>query len=196
LIVGILFGSFFIASNMLADWDEYYENEHDEHYERSENNESDRSSFFTNRSKEYKYSNKYLQPVNNPVYKEECSACHFLYLPGLLPSDSWKKIMDSAYDHFGEDLFLEEGTLREIKNYLLASSAEKIRSKRSMKILRSLGSKSPLKITNIPYIKRKHREISASVFKRETVGSLSNCDACHTTASQGDFEEDNVRIPR
>ncbi|MCF6248804.1 MAG: diheme cytochrome c [Desulfobacula sp.] len=61
--------------------------------------------------------------------------------------------------------------------------------------MRSLKGKIPLKITDIPYIIEKHHEISSNTIKRESIGSLSNCSACHTTAQDGIYEDDNVVIP-
>ena len=49
--------------------------------------------------------------------------------------------------------------------------------------------------TEIPYILEKHNEIDPDVFKRESIGSLSNCPACHTTAGKGVYEDDYVQIP-
>ena len=53
-----------------------------------------------------------------------------------------------------------------------------------------------MRITEVRYIKKEHHEIKASVYKRESIGSFSNCSACHRTAAKGSFEEDNVKIPR
>ena len=53
-----------------------------------------------------------------------------------------------------------------------------------------------MRITGIPYIREKHHEIPMNVLKRESIGSLSNCIACHTTAEKGIYEEDNVIIPK
>ncbi len=53
-----------------------------------------------------------------------------------------------------------------------------------------------MRITDTPYIREKHHEIKPEVFKRESVGSSSNCIACHTTAEEGIYEEDNVKIPK
>ncbi|MDH5218993.1 MAG: diheme cytochrome c, partial [Gammaproteobacteria bacterium] len=41
--------------------------------------------------------------VTDSLYKEECSACHMAYQPGLLPARSWEKMMDNLADHFGEN---------------------------------------------------------------------------------------------
>jgi hypothetical protein len=62
--------------------------------------------------------------------------------------------------------------------------------------MRSLGNQVPLRITDIPYIREKHHEISPNILKRESIGSLSNCSACHTTAENGIYEDDNVTIPK
>lgn len=137
-----------------------------------------------------------LPPADNPAYQEECSSCHFLYLPGLLPAGSWERIMRGTGDHFGEDLGLEDEGIREIEEYLVANSAERSGSKLSRKILKKLKGKTPLRITEVDYIKKEHRKIKPKVFEREAVGSFSNCGACHRTADKGDFEEDNIKIPK
>ena len=61
--------------------------------------------------------------------------------------------------------------------------------------MRSLGSEVPTRITDVPYIRHKHRGIAPEVFQRKSIGSRSNCIACHTTAEQGIYDDDNVRIP-
>ncbi|MFQ5901431.1 MAG: diheme cytochrome c [Thermodesulfobacteriota bacterium] len=138
-----------------------------------------------------------LPPIADNLYKEECSSCHFLYFPGLLPSGSWIRVMDDTGNHFGEDLGLEAGTIKDIREYLVANAADKTGSKISVRVVRSLGRTTPLRITDIPYIIRKHHELSSRVFKREAVGSFANCGVCHiTAASEGDFDEHRVRIPR
>ncbi|MDA3895761.1 MAG: hypothetical protein PF482_06415 [Desulfobacteraceae bacterium] len=38
--------------------------------------------------------------------------------------------------------------------------------------------------------------MSSDVLKRKSIGSLSNCSACHTTAESGDYDHDNVEIPK
>lgn len=137
----------------------------------------------------------YLKPVNHLTYREECGACHFPYQPELLPSASWMQILSQLEDHFGESIQLDEDSKKAISGYLKSSSAEYSSAKRAVKIMRSLGKQVPSRITEIPYIREKHHEISAQVFKRESIGSLSNCIACHTTAERGIYDDDNVRIP-
>lgn len=139
---------------------------------------------------------RYMPPVDNELYAGRCSLCHFLYLPGLLPSGSWIKIVEGAEDHFGLDLALDEETRTEIVNYLKANGAETTRAKRSVKIMKSLKGATPLRITETRYIVKKHDEIRSSVFERDSIGSLSNCIACHRTADKGIFDDDYVKIPR
>jgi len=53
-----------------------------------------------------------------------------------------------------------------------------------------------LRITEVRYIKRKHHEIPDKMIKgNKDVKSLSYCDACHTQAAKGVFDEDTVKIP-
>jgi len=139
---------------------------------------------------------RYAPIAKDSVYNQECGSCHFLYFPGLLPESSWVKLLDQK-DHFGEELGLEENVKSEILVYLKANSADKNRGNEwSSKIMRSLGTLTPVRITEVPYITRKHAKIKRDVFDRPAVKTLSNCGACHRTGAKGDFEEDNVKIPR
>jgi len=148
------------------------------------------------RNRDGDHNNSYLRQANNPTYEEECGACHFVYQPELLPSVSWVKILENLDDHFGETVELDDDSKKVITTYLKSNSAEYSSAKRAVKIMRSLRDQVPLKITDIPYIIEKHHEISQNILKRESIGSLSNCPACHTTAEDGIYEDDNVIIPK
>lgn len=137
-----------------------------------------------------------LAIVNNPTYTENCGACHFAYQPGLLPSGSWDNILNSLVDHFGEEIDLDPESNKIILEYLKTNAANYSSAKLSGKIMKSLRNQTPSRITQISYIQRKHHEIQLNVFKRESIGSLSNCLACHTTAEKGIYDDDNVTIPR
>jgi len=137
-----------------------------------------------------------LAIVNNARYMENCGACHFAYQPGLLPSGSWDKILNSLADHFGEDIDVDPESKTIIAKYLNANAADYSPAKLSAKIIKSIGNQTPLRITQISYIRRKHHELQRSVFKRKSIGSLSNCLACHTTAEKGIYDDDSVTIPK
>lgn len=132
----------------------------------------------------------------SPVYEQECSSCHFLYLPGFLPARSWQTLIKDSDKHFGENLSLDDKVKDELLSYLTKYSAEHTNNEWSKKILNSIGSGTPKRITEIPYIVKKHREVRPDVFKRPSIGSFSNCGACHPKGAQGDFEEDRVSIPK
>ena len=166
----------------ILDWDN-----DDDHKHRKRNRK---------RHRDNEHDGSYLKPVNNPTYKEECGACHFAYQPELLPEASWMKILTNLDDHFGESIELDDDSRKAISDYLKSNSAEYSSAKRAVKIMRSLRNHVPMRITDTPYIREKHHEISPNVFKRESIGSLSNCSACHTTAENGIYEDDNVKIPK
>ena len=136
-----------------------------------------------------------LKTVTNPEYKESCGSCHFNYQPELLPSGSWKKILVQLEDHFGQSFELDQTAQNEVQGYLEANAAERSSSKRAAKIMKSLGNSTPMRITEVPYIKDKHRKVSAAVLSRPSIGSLSNCIACHRRAEEGNYDDDYVVIP-
>ena len=164
----------------VLDWDD--DDDDDQHRKRTRKRHRD-------------HDGSYLKPVSNPTYEAECGECHFLYQPELLPSASWMKTLDQLDDHFGEEIELDPDSIKIISDYLKSNGAENSSAKRAVKIMRSLVNHVPLRITDIPYIREKHHELNPEVFKRESIGSLSNCIACHTTAEKGIYEDDNVKIP-
>ena len=142
------------------------------------------------------YGKRNLTPVNHPIYKEECGACHFTYQPGLLPSGSWEKILASLEDHFGEFIDIDPDSKKEISVFLRANAANYSSSELSAKIMKSLENRSPTRITEVPYVRNKHHRVSAETLKRESIGSLSNCSACHSGAETGIYEDKDVVIPQ
>lgn len=135
--------------------------------------------------------------VKNKLYQTECGSCHFPYQPGLLPERSWRKLMSGLNDHFGDNAELAPADQQAILTYLTDNSAEKGSHRRSKKIMRSLrDSQTPLRITDVPYIKGKHDEVPARmVAGNKAVGSLSYCDKCHQTVDTGSFSERQIKIP-
>lgn len=138
-----------------------------------------------------------IPPADNAAYKEECSSCHFLYQPGLLPARSWEAVMGSTGKHFGEDLALDEAAVKELAAYLTANGADKQTNRRSTRIAASIDSSSaPTRITEVPYIVKEHRKIKKETFSRPSIKTFSNCGACHTKGAEGNFEEGFIKIPK
>lgn len=128
--------------------------------------------------------------VSNAKWQEECASCHVAYPAGLLPERSWRKIMGELDSHFGQNASLDPATQKEITDFLVKNSARG-------KVDRSIpASQTPVRITELSWFKREHREVGSATWKRPKIGSPSNCKACHQSADQGDFDEDNVVIPR
>lgn len=145
----------------------------------------------------FKQSKLDVAPVASPVYREECGSCHFAFQPGLLPEKSWRKMMTGLEDHFGDNAELDAEANKNILDYLVANSADKSNYKRSTRIVGSLRQgEVPLRITDTVYFQRKHDEIPARYVKdNKDVGSYSKCEACHTRAEGGSYNEHEVKIP-
>ncbi len=165
----------------------------DDHYRKRNRHRGGSQRFYDDRD-DYDRDD-YLKPVTNQTYKEVCGECHLAYQPELLPSASWSKILDQLHDHFGEEIEVDSDTIKIISEYLKTNCAEKSLSKRSRKIIRSLGNQVPMRITDIPCIRRAHHELDPAIFKRKSIGSLANCGACHINAEKGIYDDDDVRIP-
>ena len=60
--------------------------------------------------------------VTNSLFSKECGACHMAYPPTLLPAVSWRKIVATLDDHFGENASLDKETRDKIEAYLVANA--------------------------------------------------------------------------
>ena len=128
-----------------------------------------------------------LQPGRvNPKWQQECGSCHIAYAPGLLPAESWRRVMAGLDKHFGADASLAPAESKAITDFLVSNAST-----------RWSGSATPLRITETAGFLREHRgdEVPAGAFARASVKSASNCQACHSGAAKGDFSERRVRIP-
>lgn len=121
-----------------------------------------------------------------PAYQQECAACHIAYPPGLLPAASWQRLMSNLPRHFGTDASLDAATVKEISTWLSRNAGTR----------QGLTAPPEDRITRSAWFVRKHDEVPADTWKRASIKSASNCSACHSRASQGDFDEDHVRISR
>ena len=138
-----------------------------------------------------------LPAVSNAKWQAECSSCHGLYHPALLPERSWRKLMGGLDKHFGENATLDAATQKEITDFLAGNAADRSNHRRANKIAQSIPkAAAPLRISETGYFIRKHGEIGSAVWQRKAIGSKANCVACHPDADKGVFNEHALRIPR
>ena len=124
-----------------------------------------------------------------PKYNQECSSCHVAYPAGFLPAASWQRLMSGLSKHYGTDASLDDASAREISTWLKANAGT----------YKRVNEEPPQdRITKSAWFLRKHRdgEVPAGVWQRASVGSPSNCTACHANAAKGNFNEHDVRIPK
>lgn len=131
-------------------------------------------------------SSQVMAKTPQATYANECSACHIAYPAGLLPAKAWERIMSKLKSHFGADASLDDSSKIAITRFLVEHAGTSARIKEQTHDDR---------ITETTWFKGRHGQVSSAVWQRSSVGSASNCGACHSGASRGDFDEDNVRIP-
>jgi hypothetical protein len=138
---------------------------------------------------------KAVPAVDNPTYQEVCGACHFPLQPALLPSQSWQLLLAGTQDHFGQSFGLEAEQLAEVEAYLTDNAAERTPGELAQEIVNSVGSSTPLRVTDVPVIRGEHRRLDDVVFERASVAGRADCPACHPGATTGVYDDDNVTIP-
>jgi len=129
-------------------------------------------------------------PVKDATVVKECSACHIVFPPQMLPARSWKALLGKLGSHFGEDATVADPDRHAIVDYLTAHAADGSATNGGGKYLRGIAANTtPLRITATPYWLRRHDEVSPARFKSPQVKSAANCAACHKGAAQGFFSE-------
>lgn len=127
------------------------------------------------------HADQHLTPVSQPLWLNECGACHTPYQPGLLPAAAWQKVMADLAHHFGSDASLPAKDAASIRDFLVANAA------RSGKLARDGG----MRITEAGWFTREHGGSA-----RRAGVPLSQCAACHQGADKGNFDEHQIHIPR
>lgn len=145
------------------------------------------------------YERRYLDvaPVTSKSYQESCGECHMAYQPGFLPARSWEKLMGSLDDHFDENAEVDANTQQQLTEYLTRNAADFSDYKRSRAMMNALSSgETPIRISETRYFIRKHDELPKRLVENNPdVKSFSRCEACHTDANKGSYDEHRVRIP-
>ncbi len=136
-----------------------------------------------------------LKRVTYELYNEECGACHLAYQPELLPRASWKKIMGDLSQHFGDDVQVADKKQSALAKYIYNNTADHSRAVRAKAVMKSLKGAAPMRITEVPYIKKRHQEITPEVFARKSIRSFANCEACHLSADGGLYYKPHIHIP-
>jgi len=133
--------------------------------------------------------------VTHPGYAKECSACHFAYLPGLLPARSWTALFANMDKHFGEVLSLPEGLRTELERYAVDNAADRSPYEGSKGLLERLPeSSTPLRVTTLPALAGKHA-IARGVVAKGSRKGLKDCRECHLRADKGSFGTMELSIP-
>jgi len=128
-----------------------------------------------------------LAVPENAKWKEECGSCHITFPPKLLTADNWQKMMGGLDKHFGANAALDAKENQEILDFLTRNAASGARY-----------SSASLRISDTPWFKREHREVSAKEWGHSEVKSRANCTACHINTAnigRGIWSERDIRMP-
>ena len=121
----------------------------------------------------------YMPRVTDELVTRECGECHLAFHPVLLPAASWREIMATLVDHFGEDASVDAGTHDKIQAYLIASSAKG----------RFDPDDPPLRFTDLPEFREGHNEGDVeSMIRDHNVKTWADCISCHRNAERGYFD--------
>ena len=121
------------------------------------------------------------------VYRDECGSCHVAYPAALLQPAQWNVILGRLDRHFGVNASLDATATQQITAYVGAAAKPASAANITRPELP--------RISTQPWFLKEHREWS-----RGTSGGkakpMSDCAACHTQATQGDFSESSLRLTR
>lgn len=123
----------------------------------------------------------------------ECSDCHNLIPPELLPKDSWIELMSKQDNHYDEDLELDKSLVTSITKFLVLNSSENSTREASFKLTQELKNSKKYTITDTTYWKTTHKDIPKNIFKSDDVESKSNCVACHENFEEGILSDSDIK---
>ena len=133
--------------------------------------------------------------VQDPVYAEQCGACHLAYPPSLAPAATWDGILGDLQHHFGQDATLSPEQVATIRAWVDANDAAHWDTLASH-VLRVPAADGSRRLTDTPGWRRLHRRIADAVFASKAVGGRSSCEACHGDAATGLFAPQRIAVPR
>lgn len=121
----------------------------------------------------------YVPQVTDELVIKACGEYHLTFYPSVLPAASWRKIMVTLADHFGEDASLEAGTRDKVRAYLIANSEKSAADQADP----------PLRFTNLNWFLQGHGEgdVEGMIYEHK-VRTMADCIACHRNAERGHFE--------
>jgi len=133
-----------------------------------------------------------LPPVDNETFKKECGACHMAFQPQFLPERSWRKVMDTLPNHFGEDATLPDTARQEITDYLTTHAGDVSPLRLGLRYAASIPKDAtPIRISEVPRWVRAHSyEVPERAWTDPRVRSKANCTACHRGANAGWYGDD------
>jgi hypothetical protein len=138
-----------------------------------------------------------FQVPQDATYLKECSGCHFVYSPGMLPARSWMQMLDNTDRHFNETLALSVDAREAVRRYLVENAADRSPYSGSKVLMESLPVKiTPVRVQNVPRLHASHRVMREVIAfnGRVKVRSLVNCDGCHQRAVEGDYGLRDLRV--
>jgi hypothetical protein len=123
---------------------------------------------------------------NAAAWRSECGSCHVAFPPRFLQAADWRAVMSRLDRHYGDDASVDAATADAIGRHLESLAGR-----------RAGGNDGGLpRITTGRWFAKEHRDVARSTWSTPDVRSRANCAACHRNAAQGDFDDDDVRIPR
>lgn len=126
---------------------------------------------------------------DSPVYEKECGSCHFPYQAGWLPERSWRKLMSSLSNHFGENAEINPAARDTVLAYLTTHAADHATNARSREIMSVIKpGETPISLTRVLYVGGIHGGfLDPSFAGKPEAKTLAQCPLCHQKAQRGWF---------
>lgn len=120
------------------------------------------------------------------AYIKECGACHVAYPAALLPAPNWATVTKSLDRHYGTDASLDAKAEVAIGRWLADNASR--RDKHAVEPAPG----QPVRLSESPWFQKEHRRARLPVVGGKKA-SFAQCDACHTLAAKGDYNEGSMK---
>ena len=116
-----------------------------------------------------------MPQVTDETVVKACGECHLTFHPSVLPAVSWRKMMATLKDHFGEDATMKPSLRDTVGTYLIAN-AEKGGD----------AANPPMRFTESGWFLQEHSEGDIEgMIRARNVETWTDCLACHRNAQHG-----------
>jgi hypothetical protein len=117
----------------------------------------------------------YMPQVTDEAVVKACGECHLTFHPSVLPAASWRKVLATLADHYGENATIDAAIRDKVTAYFIANADGE-----------GDAADPPMRFTESGWFLKEHSEGDIEgMIRANNVRTWTDCIACHRNAEAG-----------